>query len=237
MPETKLCFFAHAGSSARGYSNFKKFLDPSIKPVPMELAGRGSRLSEQRFTDAEKCAGDIFLHNREIFEEGNYAFFGHSLGTIIAYEVAKIIKKCGLPSPEHIFFSGRPAPHSRYVSSITGISDQTDEDFVKAFSAYGGLPETITDNPEMLGMILPILRDDVVMADKYHPVVNGDEIDCNISVLFGRGDKIYSGEDIELWKECTTGSCSELGFDGNHFYFNHPANKEALCSYINKTLL
>ncbi|MCQ2464243.1 MAG: thioesterase domain-containing protein [Oscillospiraceae bacterium] len=237
MPEIKLCFFAHAGSSARGYINFKKLLDPSVKPVAIELAGRGSRLSEPRFTDAEKCAGDIFLQNREIFEEGNYAFFGHSLGTVTAYETAKIIKKCGLPSPEHIFFSGRPAPHSRFVSTISGISEQSDDDFVKAFSAYGGLPDTIVKNKEMLSMILPILRDDVTMADNYHPVIDKPEIDCDITVLYGRGDMIYSGEDIELWQECTTGSCSKLGFDGNHFYFNHPKNKEQLCDYINKTLL
>ena len=59
--EIKLCFFAHAGSSARSYSSFKKFLDPSIKVVPIEIAGRGSRLSEPRFTDAVKCAGDVFI--------------------------------------------------------------------------------------------------------------------------------------------------------------------------------
>lgn len=237
MPEINLCFFAHAGSSARGYSSFKKLLDPSVKPVPLELAGRGSRLNEPRFTDVELCAGDIFVKNREIFENGNYAFFGHSLGSIISYEVAKLIKKCGLPSPMHIFFSGRPAPHSKYISTISGVSSQSDEDFVKAFSVYGGLPETIINNQEMLKMILPILRDDVTMADNYHPVITEPELDCDITVLYGHGDQIYSGEDINLWEECTSGKCSSLGFDGNHFYFNIPENKLAICEYINKTLI
>ena len=125
--EIKLCFFAHAGSSARSYSSFKKFLDPSIKPVPIEIAGRGSRLNEPRFTDAVKCAGDVFIKNKEIFEAGNYAFFGHSLGAIISYETIKIIKKCGLPSPMHAFFSSRPAPQSDMEFAITGASNLSDE--------------------------------------------------------------------------------------------------------------
>lgn len=237
MPEIDLCVLPHAGGSARGYMNLKKQLDPSIRLVPFEIAGRGARLSEPCFTDAAECAGDIFRKNRSVFENGNYALLGHSLGTIIAYELAVIIKKCGLPSPKHIFFSGRPAPHSDAISTITGVSDLPDEDFINAFSVYGAIPDIIKNNPEMLNMILPILRSDVIMADKYRAVIDLPVLDCDISVLYGRGDMIYSGQDLELWKECTIRQCSSLGFDGNHFYFNVPENKEILCKYISDTLL
>ncbi len=235
--EIKLCFFAHAGSSARSYSSFKKFLDPSIKVVPIEIAGRGSRLSEPRFTDAVKCAGDVFIKNKEIFENGNYAFFGHSLGAIISYETIKIIKKCGLPSPTHAFFSSRPAPQSELEFTITGASNLSDEEFIRTFSVYGGLPVSITENKEMLDMLLPILRDDVLMADNYHPKFDKPEIDTDITVCYGRGDRIYAGEDINQWRNCTTGRFESLAFNGDHFYFNIPDNKEQLCEYINRTLL
>lgn len=193
-------------------------------------------MQEERYRDAVACAGDIFRLNREIFEQGNYAFFGHSLGTVIAFEIARLIKKCGLPSPKHIFFSGRTAPGSQFMTTMDGISEQSDEDFIKTFSVYGGLPDSIVNNSEMLGMILPILRDDVYMADNYHPVIEGAELDCDISVLYGRGDMIYSGQDIDLWDKLTTGTCTSLGFEGGHFYFNNPANREQLCQYINNVL-
>ena len=237
MDEIKLCFFAHAGSSSRSYANFKKFLDPRIKPVPIEIAGRGSRLDEPRFTNAEDCARDVFIRNRDLFAEGNYAFFGHSLGTVISFETIRLIKKCGLPSPMHAYFSSRPAPQSTMEFLISGASELSDEEFIRTFSRYGGLPVSIAQNAEMLNMLLPILRDDVKMADNYHPQYTEPQIDTDITICYGLGDQIYSGEDIDQWKKVTTGKFETLEFEGDHFYFNIPDNKQRLCDHISRTLL
>ncbi|WP_044974072.1 thioesterase domain-containing protein [Ruminococcus sp. HUN007] len=135
------------------------------------------------------------------------------------------------------FFSSRPAPQSRIESAVSGSSTLPDDEFIRIFSSYGGLPSSLTENKEMLNMLLPILRDDVTMADNYHPTFSEPEIDTDITVCYGRGDSIYSGENLELWQKCTTGSFSSIAFDGDHFYFNIPDNKEKLCEYINRTLL
>lgn len=237
MPEMKLCFVPHAGGSALGYTNFKKYLDPSIKPVPIELAGRGKRLSEECFVDIHKCTEDLFEKNKEIFEEGNYAFFGHSLGTIVSYELAKLIRKNNYPEPVHMFFSGRCAPHSKVSSMVSGTSKLNDKDFLKAFSVYGAIPDIVMNNPEIMNMILPIMRSDVTMADAYVENTRQPQLKCDITVLYGRNDMIYAGQDISIWEECTSGKCTAYGFKGDHFYYNTPENKEKLCDIINKTLL
>lgn len=237
MVDINLCFLSHAGGSARSYASFKKYLPSEINVCPLEIAGRGSRLSERCYTDAAECAGDVFRNNKEIFEAGNYAFFGHSLGAIISFELAKIIKRCHLPSPEHIFFSGRPAPHSKKTSAISGASEQSDEDFIKMFSLYGALPDVLTRNKEMLDIFLPILKSDVKMADNYKIDNPHHELDCDISVLFGNNDLVYSGQDLDLWSECTSGRCSSIGFEGDHFYFNNPEIKLKVCEYISQVLI
>lgn len=236
MDDIKLCFVPHAGGSAISYTNFKKFLSSDIKPVPFELAGRGKRMTEECFTDVVKCAEDLFEQNINIFESGNYAIFGHSLGTIISFELASIIKHNGLPSPLHMFFSGRSAPQSEKISVLSGVSELSDEEFIDKFSVYGAIPEIIMKNHDILNMVLKIMRADVAMADSYCPSQSMPVLDCNISVFYGYEDKIYSGQDIDLWSACTTGKCSSYGFEGDHFYYIKPIIKQEVCNIINKIL-
>lgn len=237
MSEINLCFIPHAGGSAMGYKTFKKFLHPEINTVALELAGRGSRLSEKCFTDAHECALDLFYLNKEIFEKGNYALFGHSLGTVISFELARIIKHKGLPGPSHIFFSGKTAPHSKPVSIMGAASGLSDEEFLKAFSSFGTVPDVILSNDELRKMFLPIIRADFTMAENYHYEYKGPELSCDISVFYGKNDMCYSGQDIDKWQECTTGKCYSEGFEGDHFYFNNPVIKQKLCDVINTTLI
>lgn len=236
MSQINLCFLPHAGGSAMGYTNFKKFLNPEIKTVALEPAGRGKRLSEKCFTDAHECAVDLFNHNSEIFQNENYALFGHSLGTVLAFELARVIKENNLPGPAHIFFSGKTAPHSEALSIIDKTDNQSDEEFLKKFSSFGTIPDVILANDDLMKMLLPILRADVTMADKYKYEYNGPELECDITVLYGKNDLCYTGQDADMWQQLTTGKCSSAGFEGNHFYFNDPAVKKKVCDLINAAL-
>lgn len=237
MCNVNLFFIPHAGGSAMGYMNFSMFLDKQIRPLPLELAGRGKRISEKCFYDVRLCAEDLFEKNYALFKNGRYAFFGHSLGTIIAYELSKIIHENNFPEPEHMFVSGRPAPCEKVKSAFDNISELNDDDFIAQFSAASALPEQILNNKEILNMILPVLRADISMAERYSADYNLYKVPCDITVFYGKEDKLFSGKDTYTWKKCTDNNYSEYGFDGDHFYYSNPVNKKKLCEIINSILI
>ncbi len=237
MYNVNLFFIPHAGGSAMGYMNFSMFLNKQIRPLPLELAGRGKRISEKCFYDAGLCAKDLFERNYNLFKEGRYAFFGHSLGTIIAYELSKIIHDNNFPEPEHMFLSGRPAPCEKVKSAFDNMSELNDDDFIAKFSAASALPEQILNNKEILNMILPVLRADISMAESYSSGCKSYKMPYDISVFYGKQDELFSEKDACTWRKCTDNNCNEYGFDGSHFYYNNPVNKKKLCEIINSILI
>lgn len=237
MADIKLCFVPHAGGSAMGYKNFKMFLDSSIVPVPIEPAGRGTRISEKPFTDVRECVKDIFEHYKDIFMEGNTAIFGHSMGSLLAYELIKLMKKENCPLPLHFFSSGRVAFPSEIPSEFVGLSKLSDDVFLEKFSHSGGFPDMILKNKELMAMLMPVLRADVKMVDDYEMDLDDLTVDCDTTVFYGKSDLMGDWTNLESWKKLTTGSCDSFGFEGNHFYFSDPAVKKELCSVINQKLI
>lgn len=237
MADIKLCFFPHAGGSAMGYKNFKMFLDSSIVPVPIEPAGRGTRISEKPFTDILECVEDLFEHYNDIFTGGNTVFFGHSMGSLLAYELIRLMKKKNCTLPMHFFTSGRVSYPSLVPEKFTGLSKLNDEEFLSRFSESGGFPDMILKNKDLMAMLLPVLRADVKMVDNYVVNLNDRAVDCDITVFFGKNDTMYDGKDLDSWKTLTTKTCDIYGFNGNHFYFSDPAVKKEVCSVINRIII
>ncbi|MDO5559039.1 MAG: thioesterase domain-containing protein [Oscillospiraceae bacterium] len=236
MADTTLFVIPHAGGSAMGYMNFKRLLDDSVSLVPLELAGRGKRIKEPCFDDIEKCAEDLFEKHKDEFKKGNYAFFGHSLGSLIAFALSRILKVNGYPDPIQIFFSGRQAPcvnMSEIVGCYAGLND---EEFINKFTSFSALPEALMNNKELITFILPILRSDICMAENYHPVYKDGVLSCDITILSGINDLLVSGQNIDLWRKCTTGKLEAFTFNGSHFYFNDAEQRKLLCDIINKKL-
>ncbi len=237
MADIKLCFIPHAGGSAMGYKNFKMFLDSSIIPVPIEPAGRGTRIAEKPFTNIQECVEDIYEHYKDIFTEGNTAIFGHSMGSVLAYELIKFMKKKNCPLPVHYFSSGRVSYPEMIPENFVGLSKLNDEDFLAKFSESGGFPDVVLKNKDLMNMLMPVLRADVKMVDDYVLDRNDLTVDCDVTVFFGKSDKMYDGSDLEQWKTLTTGKCDIYGFNGEHFYFSDPVVKKELCSLINQIIL
>src|SRR3989337_1522600 len=111
MNTIKLFCFPYAGGSATAFNNWKRYLSPSIKLLPVELRGRGRRVHEPLYRDMIDAVEDVFNIVSPEIGDCPYAFFGHSMGGSIAYNVAQMIQRANLPSPAHIFFSARKAPH------------------------------------------------------------------------------------------------------------------------------
>jgi surfactin synthase thioesterase subunit len=229
----KLFCFPYAGGSSAVFNTWKNYIRPDIEIKAIELAGRGKRIHEAHYNDFNEVIEDVFSLIIDEVKSGNdYAFFGHSMGAKIAYELTQEILVRGLPGPEHIFFSGRGAPYVLGDDEIEYHKLQ-DEEFKEEVLKLGGTPKEFFEHPELLEVFLPLLKSDFKMAARE---LNGEEISplpCDITVLLGKDEEL-TPEQIDSWKRYTSGNCTIHYFNGDHFFINEKT--EEVIEKINNTV-
>lgn len=227
----KLLCFPYAGGTSAIYAKWKRHISKEIELCPIELAGRGKRYEAPLYNSLDEVIEDVYnVIKNDI--DNDYAFFGHSMGCLIAYELAHKIQKLGKDSPSHIFFSGKRAPHTQRVSN--DIYLLPDEEFKNEILSLGGTPKEILEHKELYELFIPILRADFKVNDTYEYVEPESKLDCNITVLNGKEDKITLNEIIG-WKQHTSKDCKIYMMDGGHFYLND--KYEDIIKIINHTLV
>lgn len=231
MKKIKLFCFPYAGGSAGVYTSWKSKLDNSIELRPVELSGRGRRYKLPLYENMEKMINDVYNEIRGELDTMPYVFFGHSMGSLIAYELYYKIKETKHNPPVHIFFSGHKAPHMKKTEK--DLHNLSDEEFKKEILSIGGTPEELFDYPELVDLFIPILRADYKVVDTYKYKEKDEKIDCNISIFNGEDD-IDEICDLKEWKIHTSKGCKEYLFRGGHFFINQSYNK--IGNIINTTL-
>jgi surfactin synthase thioesterase subunit len=196
------------------FNKWKKYLDPSIELRPIELAGRGKRIQEPLYNDIQDVIEDVFNIIKGEINEYPYTLLGHSMGGMIAYELAQKIKKDNLPSPIHIFFSGKGAPH---VKDDKKYHLMPEEEFKKEIIELGGTPPEFFDHPELMEVFLPLLKNDFKLSEAELYNGNINPLNCNITVFIGKEDDL-TAEECDGWKKHTKGLCSIHYFEGKHFF-------------------
>ena len=219
MPKIKLFCLPYAGGSATIYSSWKRAVYASdIELIPIELAGKGTRIREPLYDGLTEAVDDLYRMMEKDIINGPYALFGHSLGGLLVYELARKINSLGVRKPQHLFFSGRGAPCVPRIKKNYHLMEE--EDFRKSVIDLGGTPPDIFDHPELLEVFLPILKNDFMLAET-DPEDNGQTaFECGITVFMGKEDKWINEEQASGWKRNTKGDCSIHYFDGGHFFIH-----------------
>ncbi len=212
----KIYCIPYAGGSAYIYKRLFK-TDDMLEIVPIELAGRGSRSSEGFYMRFEEAVSDVYDNIvNDINNNIEYAIYGHSMGSLIAYEVYYKLKMQGEKLPNHIFLSGCRTPENMRK---TKYSEMNDDEFIISISKLGGTPVEILQNTEFGNAFLPILKSDFSMIEGYSSRKYEDLITVPVTIFHGKDDFISQTE-IQGWKAL----CNEVSiylFDGNHFFINH----------------
>lgn len=213
-PELALYCLAHAGGSALPYKRWKAFLPPSVAVEPLELPGHGARIREPLVENAGRLAEQLV---RKIAGRGDHRFalYGHSFGAVLGYEVARRLARTGGPRPAALLVSGRNGP-SRPLSHRP-IHKLPDEQFVAALSRYGGMPQALLDEAELLRLYLPALRADLTIVETYQRPP-GPPLDVPLTVLSGRRDTLTDPEGLVAWESETTGAFELALLPGGHFF-------------------
>lgn len=235
MKKIRLFCFPYAGGSAMVYNPWQNNLDKSIRLHPVELAGRGRRITDPFYNTIEEAADDVIQHIKYHLGDLPYAFFGHSMGALIAYYAAQKIREKRFPGPAHIFFSGRGAPHIRRDDKEPYHTLPHDE-FRDKVLKLGGTPRELFEHPELMEILLPLLRNDFKLAWSYKHNHYFEPLDCDISVMVGK-DEDLKPEQVEEWDRHTKARCLQYTFEGGHFFINDPTEKEKVLTIINNTLV
>lgn len=215
------------------YSKWKKKLNSSIDLKLIELAGRGKRYSESFYDSFPSAIEDIYTIVKSELDDTNYALWGHSMGSLLVFELAYKLKEMGYKEPVHIFLSGRYPPHI-YKNEEQAINELPEKEFIEEIFRLGGTPKEMLESKELLSIFIPILRADYKILHGYRYYPKEKKLDCNISVFNGKQDIEIRPSDILQWKLYTSKGCTFYQFDGGHFYINE--NENGLVEIINQTL-
>lgn len=213
----KLFCFPYAGGSAMNYKKWIKYLPEQILVHPVELAGRGIRYKEACMTEFDQVIEDVYQFIIPQLDSP-FAFFGHSMGALIAYELAKKLKRDNNILPVHLFLSGRGAP-----SSEVGIkySQMGLPELLKELKKLGGITERFFEDETTRQIFIPILIDDFKVCESYRYVKEGSILECDFSILNGKQDHTMKSKDIIGWKSYCKCQCKIKNFEGDHFYINN----------------
>lgn len=230
MDKVKLFCFPFSGGSSAIYLSLFKRISPQIEILPVELPGRSKRFSEKPLECLESAALDLYQGISDNLDN-SYAFFGHSLGCLLIYELMQIIARNNRECPIHIFLSGGIPPHFKGKTDLHTYSDQ---EFLTEIIRMGGIPESIVENKEFLNFFLPLIRSDYKMYETYTAKADFFKFPCAITALSGTKDYLANFESSKNWSLYTMKSCSHKLFEGDHFFIK--SHSEEVGQLIEKVL-
>ncbi len=212
----RLFCFPYAGGSASVFQSWRRMFPQEIDICPVELPGHGGRLNEPLFKQLlplVRATADGILP----FLETPFAFFGHSMGALISFELARYLEQKYHLSPRWLLLSGRAAPQVKKVDAP--IYKLPDLEFKKKIQELNGTPSEVLSHKELMDLLLPILRADFATCETYiyQP---GPPLKCPITVFGGMQDKDVRVDDLKAWKEQTSGKFSLYLFPGDHFFIH-----------------
>jgi medium-chain acyl-[acyl-carrier-protein] hydrolase len=219
----RLFCFPYAGAGASIFRAWPEGLPDTIEVCPIQLPGREHRLTESPFTQMAALVRTL-CEVLEPMQTEPFAFFGHSLGAMIGFELANQLRAYGSPGPSHLFVSSCRAPQLPDLGPPRHLL--SDADLVSELRRLRGTPEAALANAELMELMLPILRADFRLFETYQ-YVRRAPLDCPISVFGGRHDPRTTRFHLNAWRVQTRSTFKLRLFPGDHFFL-HTAQKDLL---------
>jgi medium-chain acyl-[acyl-carrier-protein] hydrolase len=216
-PQAKLRLFCfpYAGGSTVIYRKWQDDISPDIEVCAVQLTGRGSRLQETPFKSMPQLIPALAQALTPYLDKP-CAFFGHSMGAIISFELARYLQRVNGFAITHLFVSGRRAPQLPNTDPYT--FNLPEANFVEELVRLNGTPKEVLFHTELMMLMLPLLRADFELIETYR-YVPGPPLTCPITA-FGGLDDDETANILDPWREQTGGPFSLHMFPGDHFFVN-----------------
>jgi medium-chain acyl-[acyl-carrier-protein] hydrolase len=213
--ESRLFFFPYAGGSPTVFTKWCAELPNRIEGIAVHYPGRGSRFNEPALTEMPRMVNELAYAIQPLLDKP-FAFFGHSMGGLIAFELTLHLRAHRLPTPTHLFISACGAPH--LPDPNPKIHLLPDDQFLIELEQLNGVPAEL-QNPEVMSLLLPILRADFQLVETY--AYNSDQpFEFPILAFGALDDPRICRERIEGWASHTNAGFSSRYFSGGHFFLN-----------------
>ncbi|TFB30601.1 thioesterase II family protein [Pseudomonas sp. F01002] len=217
MTQLTLLCLPYSGASAMVYSRWRRKLPEWLKLQPVELPGRGARFGEPLHTDMRRLALQLAQEQKATLK-APYALFGHSLGALLACEMAHAFRSLGCPEPVALFASGTAAPTLRADYDRGFAEPKTDAELIEQLRTLNGTSEEVLANEELMSLTLPVLRADFLLCGRFESQQR-PLLKCPIHVLGGKADRATT-EQLIGWSKETHGSFSVDMLAGGHFFIH-----------------
>ncbi|WP_051261108.1 thioesterase II family protein [Desulfovibrio inopinatus] len=227
--EMRLFCIPYAGAGASLYRSWSHIFSPSIQVCPVQLPGREERLGESCHTTVATLVEGL-MGELVFYLDRPYALFGHSMGSKIAFELCRALQEAGHVLPEILVVSACRAPH---LPEPAPIHDLPQDDFVSGLKRYSDDVTLLEENPELLELLLPLLRADFLADESY--TFNGDGVlPLPIQAFYGTNDPEATLPEVRAWGLYSTMELTLTAVDGNHLFVRD--KKDDVVSVLNSQL-
>ena len=217
----RLFCFPYAGGGASVFRGWGGIAPPEVHVVPVHLPGRGNRFTETPVTRSDALV-ELLAEELAPYMDAPFAFFGHSMGAMVAFELTRRLRALGRTLPEHLLVAGRRAPQR--PSDKRPLHALPEDEFRQELRDLDGTPEEILEHPELMELFAPILRADFELCETY-AFREDQPLDLPVSAFGGLEDPDVSRDDVMAWKEHTRGPFKLRMFPGGHFFL-HAARQQ-----------
>lgn len=217
----RLFCFPYAGGGPHVFRTWTEILPDWVELQVVQLPGHGTRIMEPPYLSLPDLLPRVVEALIPMLDRP-FALFGHSLGALISYEVARLLQKKTSYLPKFLFVSARGAPH--IPDSDEPIFHLPDEEFIMKLEEYNGTPRQVLFNPELMEIFLPVLRADFQVNETYvHQP--GPKLHCPMAIFGGLGDTRVPIDTLKAWEDLTEHQIDLHILPGDHFFL-HTAQVE-----------
>lgn len=212
----RLFCFPFAGGGASVFRKWAGHFGDDIEVRAIQMPGRECRMPETPLTDIADVVRMLATDIAPLLDRP-YAFFGHSMGSLVSYSLARELRAAGAPMPMHMFVSGRRAPH--LPRERRALHDLPRADLLEELGRLEGTPAAVLENEELLELFLPLLRADFKINETY-AYAPAAPLPCGATVMGGLSDVAASRAQLEAWREHFDGKVDVSMFPGGHFFID-----------------
>jgi surfactin synthase thioesterase subunit len=226
----RLYCFPYAGGGTASFQQWQAQCDPAIQVCPLQLPGRGARFGETPYSDWPSLIADL---GQMLRSQGTlpFAFFGHSFGALVAFELTRYCQQHQLAMPQLLMVSGSAAPQNR--GADRDLANLDDNALIESLKEYKGTPPEVLEHRELMELLLPTIRADfnLVSAYRYRP---SHLLNIPITVFAGRQDTEIELEQVNAWQAETHRPATIYWCDGDHFFIHSERTK--VLAHVNRQL-
>lgn len=228
-PRLRLFCFPYAGGSVTVFNTWAAALPPAIELCAVQYPGRGGRMAETPHRAIAPIAHELLPAIRPLLDRP-FAFFGHSMGALVAFELARLVRAEGFTLAQ-LFVSAHRAP--QLPDPDEPLHALPEPELIERLRELNGTPPEVLAHAELLQLLLPVLRADFAACETYQ-YQDGPPLTCPIAAFGGLRDPHVSREMLAAWGSQTTSGCAVRMFPGDHFFLN--SDRQLLLAAIARDL-